>query len=88
MVACLRSCSTKAFLSIAERRTISRGSSRRWMKLQWQVNLKINCAIATRNDQLADSFLGMLFLASARELAQICPCVLVCSLLYLAQQYY
>jgi len=29
-------------------------------------HLKINRAIATRYDQLADSFLGMLFLASAR----------------------
>jgi transposase len=29
-------------------------------------HLKINRAIATRYDQLADSFLGMLFIASAR----------------------
>ena len=29
-------------------------------------HLKINRAIATRYDQLAESFLGMLFLASAR----------------------
>jgi len=29
-------------------------------------HLKINRTIATRYDQLADSFLGMLFLASAR----------------------
>jgi transposase len=29
-------------------------------------HLKINRAIATRYDQLADSFLGMLYLASAR----------------------
>jgi transposase len=29
-------------------------------------HLKINRAIATRYDQLRDSFLGMLFLASAR----------------------
>ena len=29
-------------------------------------HLKINRAIATRYDQLADSFLGMIFLASAR----------------------
>ena len=29
-------------------------------------HLKVNRAIATRYDQLADSFLGMLFLASAR----------------------
>lgn len=30
-------------------------------------HLKINLAIATRYDQLADSFLGMLYLASARH---------------------
>jgi hypothetical protein len=29
-------------------------------------HLKINRAIATRYDQLAESFLGMLFIASAR----------------------
>jgi hypothetical protein len=30
------------------------------------VDNKINCAIATRYDQLADGFLRMLYLASAR----------------------
>ncbi len=29
-------------------------------------HLKVNCAIATRYDQLTDSFLGMLYLATAR----------------------
>jgi hypothetical protein len=37
------------------------------MTVRWQVNLKMNCAMATRNDQLADSVFGMPFLASARH---------------------
>jgi Polysaccharide biosynthesis/export protein len=35
--------------------------------------LKINRAIATRYDQLADSFLGILYLASARYWIKFCP---------------
>ncbi|WP_411841045.1 transposase [Sphingobium indicum] len=36
-------------------------------------HLRINRAIATRYDRLANSFLGMVHLATARYWLQICP---------------